>query len=64
MIIIDANVGSYITLSLKLVSIQYQRFLWMIKYHPLNFVTTWIQNRKYDKIAKELIEELDKINKS
>jgi hypothetical protein len=31
----------------------------MIKYHPNNFITTWIQNQKYDKIAKELEKEFN-----
>jgi hypothetical protein len=32
----------------------------MMKYHPNNFITTWIQNRKYDKIARELEKEFKK----
>lgn len=60
LIIIDANVGDFINLSLRFLSIQFTRFFWLVKYHPNNFVTTWIRNRQYDKIAKELREELDK----
>lgn len=57
MIIVDKNVGDYLTLIFKIFRINTQRFFWMIKYHPKNFMTTWIQNQKYDKIAKELEKE-------
>lgn len=57
--LIDENVAVYMTLLFKILNINTQKFLWMIKYHPNNFVTTWIQNQKYDKIARELQEELN-----
>lgn len=57
MIIIDPNVAEYINLLSKMMGLNIQRFFWMMKYHPNNFVTTWIQNRKYDKIARELEKE-------
>ena len=55
---VDRNVADYLTLVFKLTNINLQRFLWMTKYHPNNFITTYFQNRKYDKIAKELEKEL------
>ena len=64
MIVIDPNVGDYITLIIRFIGIQLQRLFWMIKYHPNNFITTWIQNQKYDRIARQLREELDKKNKT
>ena len=57
MIIVDKNVGEYLTLIFKISQINIERFFWMVKYHPKNFLTTWIQNRKYDKIARELEKE-------
>lgn len=59
---VDKNVADYLFLVFKLTNINIQRFLWMIKYHPNNFLTTYFQNRKYSKIAKELYEELSKTN--
>ena len=59
---IDQNVADYLTLVFKMMNINIQRFLWMMKYHPNNFITTWVQNRKYSKLAKELHEELTKTN--
>lgn len=60
LMIIDPNVTEYLNLLSKIAGVNIQRFFWMVKYHPNNFVTTWIQNRKYDKIAKELEEEFSK----
>lgn len=57
MIVIDNNVAVYITLIFKILKVNFERLIWMIKFHPNNFITTWIQNRKYDKIARELEKE-------
>jgi hypothetical protein len=57
--ILDENVGVYLTLIFKIIGINIKRFYWMIQYHPNNFITTWIQNRKYDQIAKELQQEFE-----
>jgi hypothetical protein len=54
---VDKNVSDYIILLSKILRLNIERFFWMVKYHPKNFITTWIQNRKYDKIAKELEQE-------
>ena len=56
--IIDQNVAEYLLLVFKMMKLNVVRLLWMIRFHPNNFITTWIQNRKYDRIAKELIEEI------
>ena len=56
--IIDQNVAEYLLLVFKMMKLNVVRLLWMIRLHPNNFITTWIQNRKYDRIAKELIEEI------
>lgn len=60
MILIDTNVATYIDLNLRLLGINFQRFIWMIRFHPNNFITTWIQNQKYLKIAKELEKEMER----
>lgn len=59
MILIDSNVGTFIDLNLKLLGINFQRLIWMIRFHPNNFITTYIQNQKYNKIAKELEKEFN-----
>jgi hypothetical protein len=57
--IIDQNVADYFLLVFKTMKLNVVRFLWMIRFHPNNFITTWIQNRKYDRMAKELEKELN-----
>ena len=56
--IIDQNVAEYLLLVFKMMKLNVVRLLWMIRLHPNNFITTWIQNRKYDRIAKEMMEEI------
>lgn len=57
MMILDNNVSLYMTLIFKLMKVNIERLFWMIKFHPNNFITTYLQNRKYDKIARELEKE-------
>jgi len=57
MIIVDENVGKFIMIWVGIIKVNTERLIWMIRFHPNNFVTTWLQNRKYDKIAKELEKE-------
>ena len=54
MMILDNNVSDYIDLLFKILKLNTERLIWMIRFHPNNFITTYLQNRKYDKIAKEL----------
>ena len=54
MILLDNNVGVYFVLIFKIINVNVQRFFWMIRLHPKNFITTWMQNQKYDKIVREL----------
>lgn len=61
MMIVDENVGTYLTLVFKMTKVNIERFFWMMKYHPNNFVTTYFQNRKYDRIARELEKEFGKV---
>lgn len=56
-IIVDKNVLLWIELTLKLISIQTQRFFWIIRFHPKNPVTNLIKRYEYNKIAKELEKE-------
>lgn len=57
MMIIDENVAVYITLIFKILKVNTERLVWMVKYHPNNFITTFLNNRKYDRIARELEKE-------
>jgi len=57
MMILDHNISEYINLLFKILKVNIERFIWMIRFHPNNFITTYLQNRKYDKIARELEKE-------
>jgi hypothetical protein len=57
MIVLDANVGAYILLKLAQAKISIERVYWLIRLHPKNPITNYIQDRKMDKLAKELCEE-------
>ena len=62
MIIIDPNVGKYITISFKILNVNWQRLIWMIRFHPLvttNPIAQWWTMRKYMKEAKKLQKELE-----
>ena len=59
MMIVDANVASYIDLQYQRVYIFFARRYLMIKLHPRNPITNWMFNRKLKKLMKELEEERD-----
>ena len=57
--VIDQNVADYLLLVFKMMKLNIVKLLWMIRFHPNNFITTWIQNRKYDKMAEDLHKEMN-----
>jgi hypothetical protein len=56
---VDENIAVYLTLIFKIIKINTERMFWMIKLHPKNPITNLIMKWKYDRIAKEIIEELN-----
>jgi hypothetical protein len=54
---VDENVAVYLTLIFKIIKINTERMLWMIRLHPYNPITNLIMKLKYAKIAKELEKE-------
>ena len=54
---VDENVTVYLTLIFKIIRINTERMLWMIRLHPKNPITNLMMKRKYDRIAKELEKE-------
>lgn len=57
MMILDENIGIYITLVFKMIRVNIQRFFWMIRLHPKNPITNLIKKWEYEKIARELESE-------
>ena len=54
---VDENIAIYLTLIFKIIRINTERMLWMIRFHPKNPITNLMMKRKYDRIAKELEKE-------
>ena len=63
MMIIDPNVSTYIVLLTKTVKVNFERMIWMIRFHPVIFsspIGKWWMMRKYMRTVKELSQELPK----
>ena len=63
MMIIDPNVSTYIVLLTKTVKVNFERMIWMIRFHPVIFSSSigkWWMMRKYMRTVKELSQELPK----
>lgn len=60
MMIVDRNVADYLTLVFKVIKLNFERYMWMIRFHPKNPITNLIMKWEYEKIAKELKKELTK----
>lgn len=56
--LVDQNVAEYINLIFKIMKVNFIRFIWMIKFHPRNPITNFIMARKYERLAKELEEDM------
>ena len=59
LIITDKNVADYLTLVFKMMRLNIERLLWMIRFHPKNPITNLIKRWEYDKIARELQKEFN-----
>lgn len=57
MMIVDKNVGEYLTLIFKIMKVNIGRYIWMIRFHPRNPITNLIKKWEYEKLAKELEKE-------
>lgn len=62
LMLLDENVGIYFLLCLRFLKLNLERLIWMIRFHPNNFVTTFIRNLEYEKIARELEKEFQQLN--
>lgn len=60
MMSVDKNVSAYIDLVFKLVKLNIQKWIWMIRFHPKNPITNFLAMRKYMKIAKDLEKEFNR----
>lgn len=60
MIVLDENVAIYVTLIFKIIRVNMERTLWMIRFHPRNPITNLMMKWKYDRLARELMKENEK----
>jgi hypothetical protein len=60
LILTDKNVADYLTLVFKIAKLNIDRTLWMIRLHPKNPITNLMMRWKYDRIARELQEEMER----
>lgn len=58
-IIIDENVATYLTLIFKIMRVNIERMLWMIRFHPRNPITNLMMKWKYERLARELQAEME-----
>jgi len=57
LMLVDENVATYLTLIFKIIRVNTERMLWMIRFHPRNPITNLMMKWKYDRIARELEKE-------
>lgn len=58
--ILDPNVGIYLTLVFKMIGVNIRRALWLIRFHPAwlkNPISKWRRERHYYKLIKEMEEK-------
>ena len=60
LILTDKNVADYLTLVFKMTRLNIERMFWMIRFHPKNPITNLMMRWKYDRIARELQEEMER----
>lgn len=58
MIVMDKNVAIFIDLMIKYIGVQFQRFFWLIRFHPANPIARWSFNRRVEKMTRELEKSL------
>ena len=59
MMIVDKNVGDYISLLYKIIKLNVERIFWMIRFHPKNPITNLMKRWEYDAIARTLEKEME-----
>jgi hypothetical protein len=60
LILTDKNVADYLTLIFKMTRLNIERMFWMIRLHPKNPITNLMMRWKYERIARELQEEMER----
>ena len=56
---VDENVAVYLTLIFKVIKINTERMLCMIRLHPKNPITNLMMKWKYERLAREIQAEME-----
>ena len=56
---VDENIAVYFSLTFKVIKINTERMLWMIRLHPYNPITNLMIKWKYEKLAREIQAEME-----
>ena len=58
-ILTDKNVEDYLILIFKIIRVNTERMLWMIRFHPRNPITNLMMKWKYERLARELQAKME-----
>ena len=56
---VDENIAIYLTLIFKVIKINTERMLWMIRLHTKNRITNLMMKWKYERLAREIQAEME-----
>ena len=59
LICVDENIAVYLSLTFKVIKINTERMLWMIRLHPKNPITNLMMKWKYERLAREIQAEME-----
>jgi hypothetical protein len=62
MMVVDANVVTFIDLLYKIVVMNIRKFYYIVKLHPNNKLETWMMERRIEKMTRELEKEFEDKN--
>lgn len=57
LVVTDKSIEQYLTLMVKMISVNVERYWWMAKLHPKNPITNYFMNRRCEKLADQIINE-------
>lgn len=60
LMVVDSNVAKFIVLLIDMFKLNCERVVWMIRFHPSNPILRWQINRRANRMAKQMQEELDR----
>ena len=56
---VEENIAVYLSITFKVIKINTERMLWMIRLHPKNPITNLMMKWKYERLAREIQAEME-----